>query len=531
MRDKYQINFMPDGKQIWIHSGATVLEAAHQAGIILNTTCGGKGTCGKCKVLLAPDQREVLACQHKINSDLTVTIPPESRFFRQKILEHGFISEVEIYPAKENAENTTFGVAVDIGTTTVVAKLFDLINGRERATAADFNPQARFGDDVISRISYVESQEKRTELQKIIIDCLNKLTKQLADVAGVDKNSIDEMVVVGNTTMNHLFLSLPVEQLGQAPYLAHSLDGYDIPAEKLGIDINPAANIHTVENIAGFVGSDITAAALATAMNHAEQMTLLIDIGTNGEIVLGTKNKLYSASCAAGPAFEGARIIQGSRAVVGAIEAVVINENNIDIDVIGNQPPASICGSGLIDAVAVMLELGVIDKTGRFIDKTAAKDKLPPKIFERLIQIDSQPAFVLAFKKGKTPAVSLTQKDIREVQLAKAAIRSGIKLLQMKLDLQDDDIQQILLAGAFGNYIRKESALKIGLLPDVGTERIHFVGNAACAGAQMILLNKKARDLAKRLAEKIQYVEIARLTDFSTVYADSMLFVTRDSSP
>jgi uncharacterized 2Fe-2S/4Fe-4S cluster protein (DUF4445 family) len=402
--------------------------------------------------------------------------------------------------------------------------LFDLTNSGELATASAFNPQARYGDDVISRISFVKSQEKRDELQNVIIKCLNLIIKELTEQSGIDKNNIYEFVVAGNTTMNHLFLGLPVEQLGQAPYLAHSLEAFDLPAQQLGLDINPVANIHTIENIAGFVGSDTTAAALATAMNHAEKMTLLVDIGTNGEIVLGTKDKLYSASCAAGPAFEGARITQGSRAVDGAIEAVIINDNDIDIDVIGNVPAASICGSGLIDAVSVMLELSILDNTGRIIDAESAKDKLPELIRKRLVQIESQPAFVLAFKNDNTPAVSLLQKDIRHVQLGKSAIRTGIKLLQLKLGLKDDDIQQVLLAGAFGNYIRKTSALRIGLLPDVPAARIHFVGNAAGIGAKMVLLDRKARNLATQLSEKIEYVEIAKIPEFSDIYADSMLF-------
>ena len=291
------------------------------------------------------------------------------------------------------------------------------------------------------------------------------------------------------------------------------------------MQINPAANVHTVENIAGFVGSDTTAVALAVDIGSADQVTLTIDIGTNGEVVLGTKDKLYAASCAAGPAFEGARITCGSRAMDGAIQAVIVNKDDIDLDVIGNSPPHSICGSGLIDAVAVLLNLGVIDSTGRFGERQKLKDSLPPRIFSRITEHNIQPAFCLYDAGSKSgPEVILTQKDIREVQLAKAAIRTGIKLLQKKMGLQDSDIKQILLAGAFGNYIRPESAMRIGLLPDVPLERIRFVGNAAASGAQMILLNSALRAEAKRLARKIQYVEIANEPDFQAVFAESMMF-------
>jgi uncharacterized 2Fe-2S/4Fe-4S cluster protein (DUF4445 family) len=528
----FNITFEPDGRQISIHAGATLLEAAGQAGIILNTVCGGKGICKKCLVNLDPDGRGVLACQHHIDSDLTVTVPPSSRFFEHKILTEGVAPRTEIQPdiykkyLKFASAGKIFGVAVDIGTTTVVAKLVDMTDGQTLATQADLNPQACFGDDVISRINYAQTDAKLAELHKAIIDCINELTAKLCKIVSVDTKQIYEMCVVGNTTMNHIFLKLPVVQLGQAPYKAFSLDAKDLSPQKLALQINPAGNIHTVENIAGFVGSDTVAVALAVDINSAQDLTLVVDIGTNGEIVLGTADKLYAASCAAGPAFEGARISCGSRAMDGAIEVVLVNDGNIDFDIIGNGStvlsgspskdchPHSICGSGLIDAVAVLLDLGVIDTTGRF----TSPGKLPPKILSRIIQQDGQPAFRLADK------VILTQKDIREVQLAKAAIRAGIKLLQKKIGLEDGDIKQVLLAGAFGNYIRRESALRIGLLPNLPLERIHFIGNAAASGAEMLLISQKCRTQAKKLARKIEYVEIAHQPDFQNVFADSMSF-------
>jgi uncharacterized 2Fe-2S/4Fe-4S cluster protein (DUF4445 family) len=250
-------------------------------------------------------------------------------------------------------------------------------------------------------------------------------------------------------------------------------------------------------------------------------MTLAIDIGTNGELVLGTKEKLYAASCAAGPAFEGARIKCGSRSVEGAIQAVVVNEGDIDLDVIGNLPPRSICGSGLIDAVSVLLDLEIIDSTGRFNDRQKLKDHLPSCIFSRIIEDNNEAAFCLYEGQDR---VVLTQRDIREVQLAKAAIRTGLKLLQKKIGIQDSDIQQVLLAGAFGNYIRPRSAIRIGLLPDLPLERIRFVGNAAASGAEMLLLNSALRAEAKRLARKIRYVEIANEAEFGEVFAESMAF-------
>ncbi len=524
----FNITFKPDGKQISIHAGATLLEAAGQAGIILNTVCGGKGICEKCVVNLEPGAQQVLACQYRIQRDITVTIPPTSRFFEQKILSHGIDTQTRVHPTiyekyQIDSADKVFGLAVDIGTTTVVAKLINMADGQCLATQTTLNPQTQYGDDCISRITYAQTDTKLAELQKIIINCINELTARLCSQASIDAKHIYEMCVVGNTTMNHIFLKLPVAQLGRAPYKAFSLDAKDLSADELSLQINPAGNIHTVENIAGFVGSDTTAVALAVDINSARDLTLVVDIGTNGEIVLGTGDKLYAASCAAGPAFEGARISCGNRAAEGAIEAVVVNNGDIDLDVIGNSPPRSICGSGLIDAVAVLLNLGIVDATGRFAHPGKLGDSVSPAIASRIREVNGEPAFILA-ENTDADAVYLTQKDIREVQLAKAAIRAGTKLLQKKIGLKDDDIKQILLAGAFGNYIRRESALRIGLLPDVPPERICFVGNAASSGAQMVLLSHQWRQQACELARRIEYIEIAHEPDFQAVFADSMSF-------
>jgi len=398
----FTITLEPEGRQISIHSGATLVEAAGQAGIILNTVCGGRGTCKKCIAYLEPEGRKVLACNYRIQSDLVVTIPRDSRFFEQQILTEGAEAEPgiepDIYKAYSHAAagGAILGVAVDVGTTTVVARLVDMTSGQCLATEAALNPQTRFGDDVISRIAYAETDEKLAELHEAITGCINDLISKLCEKAGVQTDSIFEICVVGNTTMNHIFLKLPVAQLGQAPYRAYCLDACDLTAGDSALGLNAAGNVHTVENIAGFVGSDTTAVALAAGIDTAEEMTLAVDIGTNGEIVLGTRNKLYAASCAAGPAFEGARISCGSRAAEGAIEAVVLGEDDIDLDVIGNCPPRSICGSGLIDAVAVMLYLGIVETTGRFADPETLRGKLPPAIFSRLRRQDGQPAFCLA---------------------------------------------------------------------------------------------------------------------------------------
>jgi uncharacterized 2Fe-2S/4Fe-4S cluster protein (DUF4445 family) len=525
----FRVVFRPDDKEILIHQGATLLDAAGQAGIILTTPCGGKGTCGKCAVQLLPSERQVLACQYHVESDLVVTVPPQSRFYEHKILLHGVTPDAQVEPTifpkyrPLAGDGAILGVAVDIGTTTVVAKLVDMTDGRCLGTQAVLNPQTRFGDDVVSRINYGRTPEHLEEMHQVIVACINQLFHRLRRQAGAAASDIYEACVVGNTTMNHLFLRRPVEQLGRAPYRAWSVEAQDIPPGQLLLDMNPAGNVHCVENIAGFVGADTVAGAVAVDMDRIEDRVLLVDIGTNGEIVLGTRERLYAASCAAGPALEGARIRHGGRAADGAIEAVVFN-GDIDLDTIGTAPPRSICGSGLIDAVAVLLDLGVVEATGRFADRQSLKHKLPRPITARLLASDGQPAFCLAYDRHTSrPAVILTQRDVREVQLAKAAIRAGIHILLRRLGMTDLDLDRVLLAGAFGNYIRPASAVRIGLLPHVPLDRIQSVGNAAASGAQLLLISDECRRRAATLARRIEYLEIAHEKDFGDTFADAML--------
>lgn len=526
----FRVVFEPDGIAISIHEGATLVEAAGQAGIVLNTPCGGRGTCGKCAVHLGPSGRKVLACQHTVQSDLTVTVPAQSRFYAHKILEHGLDRTTEldrtIVDKYRSIAGPTpiYGVAVDIGTTTVVAKMIDLADGRSLATRAMLNPQTSFGDDVVSRISYAESEAGFARLRAVIIDGINELIYGLRQDAGVDPDAIYEASIVGNTTMSHIFLGFPVRQLGQAPYRAHSIDAHDVSPPSVGLNMNPAGNVHAAQNIAGFVGSDTTAVALAVGMDSVAQMVLVVDIGTNGELVLGTAEQLYAASCAAGPALEGARIRCGSRGVEGAIEAVVIDNDDIALDVIGGAAPRSICGSGLIDAVAVLLELGVIDVSGRFADAESLGSRCTDPVASRLIAFEGQPAFRLSSNGGSPEsAVVLTQRDIREFQLAKGAIQAGTTLLLAKMGIDAEDLERVLLAGAFGNYIRPASAVRVGLLPNVPLERIHFIGNAAASGAQMLLLSDAVRRTATALTRRIQYVEIAHEKAFHEVFAEAML--------
>ena len=526
---RYSVTFSPQGKQIFVHEGVTVLEAAGLAGVILNSVCSGIGTCGKCTVKIEPQGLEIAACNWIIEEDITVVVPQQAELFAKRVLEEGIELQDDIScdiadKYGQKGIQNIFGISLDIGTSTVVAKLLDLHDGRCMATASGENPQMAFGDDVISRISVASAEKGFTRLHDTIISYINSLIAELCKNAEIGADDIYEISVAGNTAMSHLFLSLPVKQLGEAPYEAYSLDAFDKDPVQMSLNINPAGNVHVMENIAGFVGSDTTAVALAVGFDKIDKMTLMVDIGTNGELLLGTRDKIYAASCAAGPALEGARIGQGSRAVAGAIEAVRFDERDIYAEVIGKEPPASICGSGLVDAVAVMLDLGIIDSTGCFVEKPAFKGKLSPAIINRLIETDGQPGFVLAWGDDKRKDVVLSQRDIRQMQLAKGAIRTGIILLQKELGIEDKDIEQVFLAGAFGNYISRESALRIGMLPDVSCEIIHFIGNAANTGAQMTLLSSEMRNRTADITTSIKYIEIAMKKDFQNAFADSMMF-------
>jgi len=527
--EHYCVTFRPEGTAVSIHRGATLLEAAGKAGIILEAACGGAGTCGKCGVMLLPQRRMVQACRQVVDRDMEVLVPGEARFLEHRILEEGGHPGAPIEPdvyrryAGRAAPQQVLGAAVDVGTTTVVLKLMRMVDGQVLATESALNPQARFGDDVISRIDYAGREGGARQLREAIVGCINDLLARACRKASAEVSQVYEMCVAGNTTMHHLLLGLPVAQLGSAPYRAHCVEAMNLEAGPSGLAIHPEGKVHVLANIAGFVGADTTAAALATEMAFAEDGTLLVDIGTNGELVLAAGGRLTAASCAAGPAFEGARITCGSRAATGAIEAVVFDGQEIALDIIGGGPPRSICGSGLVDAVAVMLEAAVIDPTGRFVEEPAI-ERLSEPIRHRLRRRNGEPCLMLYEPSDDSRAVFLTQRDIRQVQLAKAAIRAGISLLLRRSGLAEMDLRAILLAGAFGNYIRRENAVRIGLLPDVDIHHIRFVGNAAGAGAQVALLSQAARERAAMLARRIEYMEIANEAGFTDVYTQSMLF-------
>jgi uncharacterized 2Fe-2S/4Fe-4S cluster protein (DUF4445 family) len=401
------------------------------------------------------------------------------------------------------------GLAVDIGTTKVAGYLMDLATGQVLASKGVMNPQIAYGEDLVSRIVAAgESDSERRKLQGVLVDALSELAKELCDETGHKVDEIVDAVVVGNTAIHHLFLGLPVKQLGLSPYTPVVDTAVDIKAREIGLQISAGAYVHLLPNVAGYVGADHVAMLLATDMDQADETTLAIDIGTNTEICLNYQGKMTSVSCASGPAFEGAHIKHGMRATAGAIEHVRFENEKLAVQTIGGAPPAGICGSGLLDAIAQLRLNEIIDVRGRLGEHALVRDQGGGK------------EFVLADRPDSTP-VTISQKDVRELQLAKAAIRMGILALVEDAGIEEKDIQKVFIAGAFGTFLDVESAITIGMLPDLSLDRFKQVGNAAGTGARMSLISKAEREKARALADKIRYIELSRVPDFNMKFAQA----------
>lgn len=426
-----------------------------------------------------------------------------------------------------------WGVAFDIGTTTIVGSLVNLADrdrAGTRAVAARTNPQVHFGDDVVSRIGYIEKHRDGLDrLRKRLLTCLNEIIIELCEAADIEADAIYETTAVGNTTMSHIFLGIDPTSIAHAPYVAVLRQAVDVKAREVGLEVNGNANLYMLPNIAGFVGSDTVAMVLASGMMRDDEILMGVDIGTNGEVVLGNRHKLLASSCAAGPAFEGARIRHGMRATEGAISKVLFNEE-IDVGVIGGGRASGICGSGLIDAVAQLLRAGMLHPSGRLL----TGDELPPDLPEHLRRavttVDDQPAVTLVdVARSKTgEPILLTQRDVREVQLAKAAVQAGIEVLAAEYGIELDEVSRILLAGGFGNFIRRSEAKRIGLLPPIPGDCIEFVGNAAAAGANTALLCRDCRQEAETISRTARYVELANRADFQQTFTEALMFPAED---
>ncbi len=541
-----KVAFQPEGREVYVLPETPIIEAAARAGLVIDSPCGGKGVCGKCLVevregITKPTVGEKktiseenlrkgirLACQSRILAPSLIYIPLKSRFSAQRILTTGWEERKAELPGlreKETAKEN-YGLAFDLGTTTLVGTILHTVSGRDLAISSRMNPQSIYGDDVISRLNFVKTSPRGLEeLHCRVVGIVNRMIDELTERAKVKRENIHKMTVAGNSTMQHIFLKVSPESLGSLPFSLTVKEGREIKAEKLGVRINPEGDIFIFPNIAGFVGGDTVSVILASGLFQSEEIKLMVDIGTNGEIVLGNRDRLLAASTAAGPAFEGARISQGMRASPGAIEKVVINED-VKINVIGDIAPSGICGTGLIDAVAEMLRVGIIDKSGRIIPRSLLKGKISHSLFHRVVEEGRNNKFLLAegeFSQNKQP-LFITQKDVRELQLAKGAITAGITILKKELGIEDKNISQILLAGAFGNFIRRRQAKMIGLIPDLPSEKITFIGNAASSGAKLALLSGELKKEAETISRKTEYIELSSRPDFQEEFIQAMSF-------
>jgi uncharacterized 2Fe-2S/4Fe-4S cluster protein (DUF4445 family) len=598
------------GKIVSADEGVSLLDALTKSEVYLVASCGGKGTCGKCKVRviegdvevegygkLAQADRDagyVLACQSSPRGDVLIEIPEVSRLvvgdkiavarasdlaellsalgagvkpivktldlhlpsptihdnisdlerLRRALDEHG-VSGVrfshgfaesladalrlrdwkvtlgyteaaggtEAIYISHQGEYRDYGIAVDVGTTTVVVYLVDLVEGKLVDVGSTYNSQIRYGDDVITRIVHATEGGGLSQLRKTVVADINDLLDVMLKKHGIKREEVKAAAVSGNTTMTHLLWGLDPGYIREEPYIP-TLNSF--PMWKAGtarIHANPQAPVYTLPCVASYVGGDIVSGVLASKMNRSEEVALFMDIGTNGEIAIGNSEWLVTAACSAGPCFEGSGIRHGMRATEGAVEAVRINPDTLEpeISVIGDSKPMGICGSGMIDAISEFFLKGIIDQKGKFVKDAKTK---------RIRACDDGHEFVF-HEEGET-AVTLTEVDIENVLRAKAAIYAGVTLLLSEVGLTQDAIEKVYIAGGFGNYLNVDKAIVLGMLPDVPLERFLFLGNTSVAGAYLTLLSDELRAEAEEIASKMTYIELSVSRGFMDEYMSAM---------
>jgi uncharacterized 2Fe-2S/4Fe-4S cluster protein (DUF4445 family) len=603
---RVKLDFAPSNQSFKVPPGVSVFDAASWNGIAIDSTCGGHGTCKKCKVQItegivpisrldirAFSQEELkngwrLACVARATENLAITVPAMTT--RPKAATVGVGRQVILRPAVQkryleldeptlhdqrpdiqrvkdaiddlevNVEfevlqklptvlrkinfkvtavivddllidiepgDTTdkrFAIAYDLGTTTVVATLLDLNSGTPVAVKSMLNMQQPFGADVISRISATMLDENALERLRIAAQStLSELTNEVIKEAGISPNNVYEIAIAGNATMVQLVLGVDPEPVGVAPFITASQNWPVLNAKEFGIEIHPGARAYIFPSFGAYVGGDIVAGVLASGMDRDKRVRLFIDVGTNCEIVLSDGNKILTTAAPAGPAFEAASIKCGMRAADGAIEVVKITKDGVSLQVIGDVEPQGMCGSGLVDAVAELAKIGVLDQSGRFVTQEVM-DKEFPKLSSRLINLETNEKAFLLHGDKNDPLVYLTQRDVRELQFAKASIATGWRLLMEQLKLNDEDIQQVLLAGSFGSYLSPASAIQIGLVPKIPVMRIVSAGNVAGEGAKMVLLSQPERNGATALLNEVEYVELSDRADFNDKFVIQLGF-------
>jgi uncharacterized 2Fe-2S/4Fe-4S cluster protein (DUF4445 family) len=603
---KLEVTYLPFDRTTRVPSGTTVFSAAHWIGLPIDSTCGGRGTCGKCKVRVVhglteaetADHRQLrpqeiadgwrLSCQAHIHEDMTCEVPQLLRVpkaatmglgrlvildpnvrkvyfelsepsledqrsdiarlrdaltveghdmvvgvsvlrtlpsvFREANFHVTAVLSGEQLIAVEPGDTTgaCYGVAFDVGTTTLVGTLMNLSTGMAAAVMSTLNGQAPFGADVISRISHgMNGPEAIHELQLAVLSTMNSVLAGLYRDAGISPMQTYEAVVVGNVTMLHLLLGIDPTPLSMSPFTPAFMEQLTVDAGELGLHIHPHGYVQTLPALGAYVGADIVAGLLATSVVREDKLRVFVDVGTNGEIVLGSAQRALATAAPAGPAFEGSQIKCGMRATVGAIEGVQLGDR-VELQIIGGDVPAEgICGSGLVDAVAQMLLSGLLDHSGRM----KAPDDVPGHpLRDHLFDLDGMRAFRLA------DGVYLTQRDIRELQFAKGSIAAGIKVLMDILGVSAEDLDEVLLGGSFGSYLNPESAKIIGLVPPVDVDKIIAVGNSAGEGAKIALLSYRERQVAFELPTRIEYIELSSRSDFNDSFIGVLGFPHLDLS-
>ncbi|MDQ6885221.1 MAG: ASKHA domain-containing protein [Candidatus Dormibacteraeota bacterium] len=600
IQKKLEVRYQPFGKTTRVPPGTTLFSAAHWIGLPIDSTCGGRGTCGKCKVqvleggaeITTADRKQLraseleagwrLSCQAKVYDDTTVTVPELLRVpkaatmgvnrlvlldpnvrkvfveltepdledqrsdierLRDALTAEGFDMKADLRVLRTlpgllrsaefkvtavlggdqliaveagDTREESYGVGFDLGTTTVVGTLMNLRTGMAEAVRSTLNGQAPFGADVISRISHgMQGDEAKAELREAIQHTMNAVLAELYEAAGVERERVYETVVVGNATMLHLLLGIDATPISMMPFTPAFREPLYLPAREVGLDIHPGGYVQTLPVIGAYVGADIVAGVVATGLAREEKMRVFVDVGTNGEIVLGSVKRVLCTAAPAGPAFEGSQIRCGMRATDGAIEGVTLSDH-VELQVIGGDiAPKGICGSGLVDTVAQLRLVGLLDAGG----KMRSREEVPEHpLSDRLITIDGVRAFLLAEN------VYLSQRDVRELQFGKGSIATGIKVLMDVMGVTVADLDEVLLGGSFGSYLNPESAKIIGLVPPVDVDRILSVGNTAGEGAKMSLLSFRERQIAFELPDKIEYVELSGRADFNDSFISVLAF-------
>jgi uncharacterized 2Fe-2S/4Fe-4S cluster protein (DUF4445 family) len=607
LEGRVRLRFEPDGADVRVPAGTPIFDAASWNGIAIDSTCGGHGTCKKCKVRVldgevpvspvdprafSPDElREGwrLACRAPATADLVIDVPPlQTRpkaalvgvgrhvILRPAVQKRHLVldepsmedqrSDVErvlaalddleprvelavvktlgkvlreaqfdvtavvcddVLIAVEPGDTATrrFAIAFDLGTTTVVATLLDLETGTPAAVRSMLNRQQPYGADVISRVSATMLDDAALgALEARAHETLSQLAGEVCEEAGVDPAEVYEIVVCGNVTMTQLALGIDPEPLSMAPFIVASHELPPALASDFGVAVHPRAPAEVFPSLGAYVGGDIVAGLLATGLTRDKRVRLFIDVGTNSEIALGSHDRVVATAAPAGPAFEAAQIRCGMRAAEGAIEGVQVEDGELALEVIGEIEPVGLCGSGLVDCVAALVGAGLLDHSGRYVDDAAAAE-IAPALAPRLTRVGEERVFVMHWR-GDDPAnaVYLSQRDVRELQFAKASIATGWQILLREMGLAVDDISQVLLAGSFGAYLSPASAVRIGLVPRLALPRIVSAGNVASEGAKMAALSHRERAEASSIVHEVEYVELSGREDFNDLFVDQLAF-------